>query len=557
MNKTPIQRILQLVKIEHKNIRFLYAYAIISGAISLTLPLGIQALMGLVLGGRLSSSWLILVLIITAGVLVAGLASLAQISILENIQQKLFVKFAFDFSNKITHPELQKKKNSGFVELSEKFLDIITLQKSFSKLLLAFTASLLQIIFGLILLVIYHPFFIAFALIVVLVIGSVIRLTWNRGISTARRESDYKFKTAYWITQIAQNRTLFHLKSHTGYHLNRTDEYLNGYIQGRKDHFKILYSQAMLAISIKVILTAALVLLGSYLLVNEFISIGQFLAAEILIITLLAAVEKLILTVENIYDSGIALEKLGYISDQVEDERNGLNVKTLKNSEINTISFISEKAGLKQIAEIKSGEKIGITGKPGTGRTKILKSIVGDNVNGIQALINQIPVRNIQLSEISENTGLCMQSNDLFEGSLVSNIALDKNIDLQELSKLANILNFQEFVTSLPEGFDYIVRPDARIPNNIMRKLLLARSLYQSPAIVLIDDIWEIFNRNEISNIMNYIKTMNSTVIIISNHLPILENMDRCFYLNDDLLEETGKLNENNIPANIQMLIWK
>ncbi|MFM7764719.1 MAG: hypothetical protein ACKO6I_03580 [Sphingomonadales bacterium] len=156
---SPFIRIWSLAGTERRNIRFLYIYAILAGAISLIVPLGIQAIIGLVLAGKLSSSWFILIMLITLAILLAGLTGLAQLSILESIQSKLFVRTAFDFSQKLASASRSLRKYTSFVELSEKFLDIITVQKSFSKLLLSFTASLLEIIFGVVLLAIYHPSF--------------------------------------------------------------------------------------------------------------------------------------------------------------------------------------------------------------------------------------------------------------------------------------------------------------------------------------------------------------------------------------------------------------
>jgi ABC-type bacteriocin/lantibiotic exporter with double-glycine peptidase domain len=203
-NISPFSRIWKLVLEEKKNIRYLYIYAILSGAIGLMLPLGIQAIIGLVLSGRLSSSWYILVVFITLAVLISGLTKLAQMSILEAVQRKLFVKVALEFSQKLTGTSGILRKYPGLVELSEKFLDVITVQKSFSKLLLYFSASVLQITFGIVLLALYHPIFLLFGLLLITLVIISLKLNWNEGISSARNESDFKFKTAYWLTEIAQ-----------------------------------------------------------------------------------------------------------------------------------------------------------------------------------------------------------------------------------------------------------------------------------------------------------------------------------------------------------------
>lgn len=552
--KSPLQRIIDLIREEKKFIRFLYTYAIISGAISLVLPLGIQALMNMVLGGHLTASWYVLVLVITVGVFIAGITRLAQMSILETIQQRLFVNTAFSFSHHIVKGEIKGKKHSGIVELSEKFLDVITVQKSFSKLILDFTASLLQIIFGLILLVIYHPLFLIFGAVVLITVAIVLRLTWNRGIQSARLESDYKFKTAYWLIEIAQNRSVFRLKEKSSYHMHKTDEYLHGYLKGRKEHFKILYGQSFIAIMIKVVLTSALIVLGSVLLVNQSISLGQFLATEILIVTLLSAVEKVILTVENIYDSGIALEKLGYITDAhvpaVSRDIQHLNPD--KNPSLKIVSKITGKT----ILQIRAGEKIGICGIPGSGRTRILKTLTGEEQPDWHTLINDTPIENIHVDSVGEITGICLQGNDVFEDSIVRNITLGEQMDMEELSTLAGVLNLQRYISTIPGGYMHGIDAGTGLPTNIMRKIILARTLYHKPKLLLIDDIWSVFNRKEIDAIMDYLNSIDCTAIVISNHAPVLSKLSDCYFVEGSEFVHTGAIGAPDIPEIIKPVIW-
>jgi ABC-type bacteriocin/lantibiotic exporter with double-glycine peptidase domain len=311
-NRTPLALIFEVVKIESRNIKFLYVYAIFSGIISLALPLGIQTIIGYVMAGRLNTSWFILSVVITMAVLLSGITRIAQISISEVIQRKLFLYFGQAFRDRIIQLKEKGVQMSEQWELrTQYFLDIVTLQKSLSKLLIDFTGKLLQALFGLLLLAIYHPLFIAFGLVLIFVLYLVLRLTWKRGFDTARYESNFKFKTALSLRNLWKNKNEDEIPM--------LDFRLNEYSEGRTKHFKVIYRQAWLGVITKVVFTSFLLIIGSYLLVNEDISLGQFLAAEILIITLLDAVEKLILTVEDLYDCGVSMEKLNVIQTEAND----------------------------------------------------------------------------------------------------------------------------------------------------------------------------------------------------------------------------------------------
>jgi len=277
----------------------------LAGIISLIIPLGIQTIIGFVLAGRLSSSWVILVIIITGAIFLLGLSRIAQLSIVDSFQRKLFVRYTLNYKNAISG--YSAVKTETIVSASTKFLDIITLQKSFSKLITDFTGKLLQAICGLILLCFYHPFFIIFGLLVGFIVYLSLKFTWYRGFNTARSESYFKFKTAQGIQQFANEKN--------DINANIIDRALEDYVVSRNNHFVILLKQAWLGVGIKVLLTATMLIIGSYLLVNENISLGQFLASEILVFTLIEAIEKLILTVEYLYDAGISVEKLNEINE--------------------------------------------------------------------------------------------------------------------------------------------------------------------------------------------------------------------------------------------------
>jgi ABC-type bacteriocin/lantibiotic exporter with double-glycine peptidase domain len=541
---------------EKRNIRFLYIYAILAGAISLVVPLGIQAIIGLVLAGKLSSSWFILIVLITLAILLSGLTGLAQLSILESIQSNLFVRTANDFSQKLASASKHFRKYTSLVELSEKFLDIITVQKSFSKLLLSFTTSLLEILFGIILLAVYHPAFLVFGMSLLILVAIILRATYNRGVVSSRTESDFKFKTAFWMTEIAQNRVTFNLKQEQNFHLIKTSDYLKGYVSSRQAHFRILYNQAAIAIGMKVILTMTMLFLGSFLLVRENISLGQFLASEILIISLVNAVGKLVISVESVYDAGIALEKLGSVTDAPMEVRTAHTTKTDIIKEAPTVTLVDRKNG-KAIIEIVAGQKIGICGLPGTGRTRILKTIIGDLETEYASQLNHVPVENISAEGLGSITGICLQGSHIFEGSLAQNIVLGNEPDLKELTALSKTLNLHGFVSSLPGGFNHEFESESGVPNNIARKIPLARALYHTPPLILIDDVWSAFTKKELQTIWEHINSTKSTVIFISNQIPVLSYADTCLLLDETGLTDLGKISPTIVPHAIQDITWQ
>lgn len=277
---------------------------------SLTIPIGIQTIVGIVMTGKLSSSWYILVVGISILVAFSGITRLAQVTILDTLQRKLFVRYAINFSDQLNEFR-ESNDNISIEKKSTRFLDIVTLQKSFSKLVFDFSGQLLQILSGITLLSIYHPNFLILGFFIVIIIYFGLQFTWRSGFETARDESNFKFETSDTIREMAVGELdLDRMNKLTHTLISNIDNY----VLNRNRHFTILRRQIFFAIAAKVVLTATMLIIGTSLLINQEITLGQFLAAEILIITLLDAVEKLILTVEYVYDAGIAIDKLECIS---------------------------------------------------------------------------------------------------------------------------------------------------------------------------------------------------------------------------------------------------
>ena len=87
---TAWQRFVGLLKLDKKDFLQILYYAIFAGLVNLSVPLGIQAIVNLIQGARITTSWIILVILVTLGVAFVGVLQLMQIRILENIQQKIF-----------------------------------------------------------------------------------------------------------------------------------------------------------------------------------------------------------------------------------------------------------------------------------------------------------------------------------------------------------------------------------------------------------------------------------------------------------------------------------
>lgn len=296
------KKVFAILREHNTDVFNIYFYAIISGIVYLSLPLGIQSILNYALGATMVFSIYLLIGLVTLGTWLVGFFRVKVMEIIEKIQQKIFVEYTMRMTDKITKIDLKNTDNYYLPELLNRFFDIQNLQKGISKILLDIPASIIQIIFGIILLSFYHYTFLIFGAFILLLVVLLFRLTKDKGIETSLAESDAKYEVSAWLEDVGASVKTFKTTSRLNTHISVADEKTQEYIRHRTDHFRVLVFQYKSIIFFKVLITLIMLLLGTYLLVEQKLSIGSFVATEIVMLSIIAGVENLIKNLESYYD---------------------------------------------------------------------------------------------------------------------------------------------------------------------------------------------------------------------------------------------------------------
>ncbi len=537
ITKNPVARILNLVALEKKEITSIYFYAILKGLIQLSLPLGVQTIVGFVLGASMRASLVVLIALVVAGVLAAGLMKVNQMKIIEKIQQKIFVRYSFAFAQHLPKLDLRQADHYYLPELVNRFFDIPVLQKSLSKILLDIPAATIQIIFGLLLLSLYHPAFILFGFILIVLLWLILRFTGKHALQTSIEESTYKYKVAAWLEEIARVIKSLKLSKPTELYLQKTDEQVTRYLDARNRHFRILLLQYNVLVLFKTIITAAMLIVGTLLLVNQQLNIGQFIAAEIIILLVLSSVEKLIMNLGSVYDTLTSVEKIANLTDKPV-EKDGTVILTGNNLglglEMNNLSFgyDGETDVLHDVSlQINAGEKVCIRGSESSGKSTLLRLMAGA-YSGFRGnlLINGLPVTNYKQSSLRSQIGVLLNQQDIFYGTLVENIHMgNTSISMDTIMEYASKTGLSGFISTLKDGYDTLLDPTGkRLSRNVIHKILLVRALVGNPRLILLEEPWinsENENRNRLIELLRELK--NTTLVVVTNDEGFAEACDK------------------------------
>lgn len=512
---TSWQRFIGLLSLDRKDIYQVFYYAVFAGLVNLSLPLGIQAIINLIQGAQVSTSWIVLVVMVTLGVAFVGLLQLMQIRIIENVQQKIFTRSSFEFAYRFPKIKMSQLRNYYPPELANRFFDTLTIQKGLSKVLIDFPAALLQIIFGLLLLSFYHPFFIIYGLLLLLLIYVVFKFTAQRGLDTSLDESKNKYLVAHWIQEIARSIVSFKLSGKTSHAIDKNDTLVANYLDARESHFRVLVLQFIQMIGFKVLVTAGLLLIGGLLVLNQEMNIGQFVAAEIIILLVIGSVEKLILGLETFYDILTSLEKLGQVVDKELEQHDGEKPFATDegfNIELKDISYnvperdktIIDKVSL----DISPNCTILFRGTAGSGRSTLLRLIAGilepDSGN---IFVNNVSLKGIDLNYYRSHIGQSLSDESPFEGTLLNNITFgDKDISQEQVYWALEKTKLTEWVKEQPKGINTILYPEGKqIPYVISKKIVLARSIVTKPKLLILKDPLDQFYIEEVNEIMDFL----------------------------------------------------
>jgi len=547
---SPLKRLFRMLKPERKDIGYIYLYAIVIGTISLTLPLGIQAIIGLVSGGLAFSSVYVLIGVVIVGVIISGIMQIYQLTLVEILQRRVFTKAAFEFTYRIPRVKSEALLGSYAPELMNRFFDIVNIQKALPKVLIDLTGAVIQIIFGILLLSLYHPYFIAFGLLTIGIVSIVISYNAPRGMETSLSESKYKYKVAQWLEDIA--RTLYAFKSagSTQMPMQKMDYLVNNYLKYREKHYKVLVNLYGNAVFFKAFITGLLLILGTSLVIDRQISLGQFVASEIIIVLVVNSVEKLISGTETVFDLLTAVEKMGHVTDlplerqtglaiNFHEENHGLDIK------IQNLSYQYADGGKNVLnnlnLEVKPNESVCITGTNGSGKETLLKILSGIFTDFQGAIsYNDLSIKDIQLDSIRDAIERNLATDLIFDGTMLENIVMGRaGITLSDVQWALKNLRMNENIGELEDGMTtQMIAGGKRFSESFVAKISVARCVVEKPKLLMINDIYRELHKSERMSAIAFLTDKSNpwTLLTISNDPMIMAACDRVIVLNEGLI---------------------
>ncbi len=494
---SPFTRLQQLLWEDKKDLMLLLIYSSISAVLSLMLPLASQALINIIASGVFLQPLIMLSGIVLAGLLFTGLIRIVEITLLEILQQRLFVRISLYLSNHLPDIDTTQWVQGYPPELVNRFFDTMTIQKTLSKILLEFPAAIVQILVSLIFMGFYSSYFFVFNLFL---LGGFVFfiLLGKNGVTTALVESKYKYKMAHALQDIARCHIAFKINSGKDLSISNADGICNDYVDARRKHFNVIIRQATWSFLVNAMAIASLLAIGGWLVMQGDISLGQLVAAELMMLLLLASVNKIVVNLESWYDLLTGLDKLGHLTDLPAEPSEGVEYISQKDGVeivLNNVAYKYPQQPTPLFNDLSmrfsKGTHTAIVGQSGSGKSTLAELLLGLlQPSSGRVQINQQQLADLNLESFRRASSLVECPNSLFSGSVRDNILMGRqNISEEALNNAVDVSGLVNVLDNLPMGLDMPLESEGlNISSGKRQMVLLARAVVSNPELLVLDE---------------------------------------------------------------------
>lgn len=489
------ERTLSLIRTERSSLAVALVYSIAIGLLSLVLPVTIQSLVNTVAFGSVLQPVIVLTLLVAAALLASAVLTVLRIIVLEIMQRRIFVRQASEVLDSLMRFRVGAMDQQHAPELVNRFLDVTTVQKSAVILVIDGLTVLMQTLVGVALLAAYHPYLLVFDIVLIAAIVFILLALGRNAVRTSIDESRAKYGVVAWLEEVARHSVS--LRSASGARLasERTNELVTVWLHDRARHFRILLRQVIGTQVLQAVALSSLLGVGGYLVISGELTLGQLVAAELVVSVAVGSFAKFSKSLETFYDLQAAFDKLEHLTglplERVSGE-SALHLAGPASLQIQELSFgyDPQRPVFRDVSlDAPAGAKIAIHGSGAAGKSTLLDLIFGlrDPAGG-RIELDGSDLRHLSLDSLRQQVML-IRGTEIFPGTVFQNVAMGSDASADEVRIALLSAGVLDAVNALPNGLETELSPSGRplAPSQALR-LTFARAILHRPRLLLIDE---------------------------------------------------------------------
>jgi ATP-binding cassette subfamily B protein len=549
-----LHRFFRLVRLDARDLAIILSYTLLTGILGLAVPLAAQALVNTVAVGIFLQPLVVLSVVVLGLLLFRGVLRLLKMYLIEVLQQRVFVRVSLRLADHLPRIRQESLANAYAPELANRFFDALTIQKSWAKLLLEGPAAILQSFVGLLLMAFYSPLLLAFDVVLV-ACGALVLFGLGRGgVKTSIKESAEKYRVAHWLEEVGRCERNLKFTAGAGFSVTEADRIVDGYLDARQGHFTVLLRQAAGSYLLQALASAGILAVGGWLVIQRQLTMGQLVASELIVLSVLAALEKLIRLAEPWFDLLTALEKIGHVTDLPQEKCGEVQVGLEEPPRIEvTDAHFEYVDGIEVIRgidlEIEPGERLAITGPSGSGKTTLVHLITGlfEPDKGTIRLGDRA-IGEFDLGLLRSTITMVGDRYDLFEGTLEQNIRVGRDdVSEADLHWALELTGLDRDLRRLPDGLRTAVMSEGKnLSSGQVQRVLIARALLDRPKVLVFDETIRGMDPDKRIRLLDGLLAIDDwTLVFISQEREVLDRVNRVVMIDD------GRFVENLAPGEL------
>lgn len=530
------RRLVTLLRFEKGDLNVVLLYAVASGILSLATPLGVQALVSTLRLGALVQPLVVLVIAVVLALGLVAVMRTLEVRVIEMLQRRVLVRLAEDLVARVPWAASEVRRRGSASHLN-RFFDIFIVHKSLTTLLLDGLDLLLAAVLGLILLAFYHPILLAFDLFLVIGFAVVLFAMGREGVPTSVVESKYKHKMAEWLDQIAEQPHLY--RSRNGFEVarDRIDGLTRDYLQNRQEHFGIVLRQTAGGLGLQALASGALLGLGGWLVMQGQLTLGQLVAAEIVVTLVVSAFAKVGKHLEAFYDLVAAGDKVAQLLDISEAGGGPSDVYTpsaeARGAEVcfDSVRLVHGHQKEPLTGTIRAGESAVLLAPSGAGKSTLADALTDPTlVKSGEIRIDTIPNTSIDRTELYDRIEVAQRPRR-FMGTIMDHLRVGALfVEHAEAASLIDDLGLTPRMRALADGLETQLEPDGR-PLSETEQIFIeaARAVLRQPDVLVLDGLLDALAPNDVTTVLDLVRTHcgHATLLVLSRDPTVAARFER------------------------------
>jgi ABC-type bacteriocin/lantibiotic exporter with double-glycine peptidase domain len=549
---SPFAILRTLIRQERHDLAVVFVYAVGVGLLGLATPIAVQLLVGTVAFNTLTQPLLVLSLMLIAGLAFAAVLRALQAWVVELLQQRIFVRLVTELAHRLPRVRRSAYDEEHGTELVNRFFDVFTIQKSATVLLLGGLEVTLTAAVGMLVLAFYHPLLLALDVVLMLGIVVVLFVLGRGATSTALRESRAKYAMASWLEEVATHRLAFGLAGGPRLARTRVDQLAVEYLTSRRAHFRVVFRQFIGALVLQALSSGAVLGLGGLLVIERQLTLGQLVAAELIVTAVVASFAKLGKHLETSYDLLAALDKVSHLTSlpletsgpETRKRPGALAPLRVLAKDVSFAYEGGEPAVTGVSLAIEPGERVALRGRSGAGRSTMMELLAGLRPPSTGRVeLDGVDAQDLHRDALRERVAL-IRRGEWASGTVLENVTFGRtDVDPAEAREALAAVGLLEEMASLPEGLRTKLRRNGSpLSEGQLIRLSIARAIAGRPALLLIDGALDALDRAKREQVFSALASPSApwTLAIVTSDGDILARCDRAITLVDGTIAEEG-----------------